>query len=179
MQKGPIKKLFFECLEPRKLTPRLSESSIFSLCPFPKEWSRGLCFEFFCSSFWVLISQKTEFLKDSGKWFDLGMDFLDHFGFPHCHPEASKNQIKSMVGFILGHDGSSDFASIYDRVLMDFDRPPDLFFAASGFFLAASMLFLQPPGFSSQPPALLCCLRAFPCSLHCFLFFQPPGFPSA
>ena len=52
--------------------------------------------------------------------------FWDHFGPPNWHPKSTQNHVKSMLGPILGQDGSNerfltDFASNFDRFLIDFD----------------------------------------------------------
>ena len=51
--------------------------------------------------------------------------FLNHFGLPKWHPKASKNQIKSMFGLILGQDGSNEryllgFTKFLNRFCCDF-----------------------------------------------------------
>ena len=104
---GSKKLVILDCLRPRKLSPRLGESTIFGFWPCAEKASFGSCFG---PSFWSvceLHAQKTRF-----QWVSENC-FISEWIFEAFW--ASQNRIKinknSILGVILGQDGSKEVSS--------------------------------------------------------------------
>ena len=101
------KSVLLYCLRPRKLSPRLSESTISGFWPCAEKAPFGSCFG---PSFWSvceLHAQKTRFLWISENCLIFESTFKA-FWAPQNRSKVDQN---SILGVILGQDGSKEVSS--------------------------------------------------------------------
>ena len=101
------KPVILDCLRPRKLSPRLGESTIFGFWPCAEKAPFGSCFG---PSFWSvceLHAQKTRFQWVSENCF-ISEWIFEAFWVPQNRVKINKN---SILGVILGQDGSKEVSS--------------------------------------------------------------------
>ena len=101
------KLVILDCLRPRKLSPRLGESTIFGFWPCAEKTQFGSCFG---PSFWSvceLHAQKTRF-----QWVSENcLVFESIFKAFWAPPNPLKIDKNSILGAILGQDGSKEVSS--------------------------------------------------------------------
>ena len=142
------KNAIWECSKPRKLAPRAGESTILGFVTLSEKTQFWSGFELSFWSFWELHSQKTRFLGRSENCLVFG----SIFGVFWTPQNGSKIDEKSILGLILGQDGSkevSSWANMAPRTVfwMIFNRFLDQFKLMSD-LLWADICSLQEPFFS-------------------------------